>query len=93
MNVVFQLWQNVLLEWERCNIFDGFGDVLVCPPKLISKSAFNCLANLKETQLEKLAKGLLVKMITLRERLAKGRRLKLKSMHEFTRVLKRKVVI
>jgi hypothetical protein len=41
MNVVFQLWQNVLLEWERCTILDGFGDVLACPPKLIGKSTFD----------------------------------------------------
>jgi hypothetical protein len=47
-NAIFQLWQSVFLEWERCNILDGFGDVPACPPKLIGKFAFNCLANLKE---------------------------------------------
>ncbi len=62
-------------------------------PKPIAKSIFGCLANLKETQFKKLAKGFHVKMITLREHLAKGGRLELKSMYEFTRLLKKKVVI
>jgi hypothetical protein len=35
IDAMFQLWQNVLIEWERCNILDGFGDVLACPPTLI----------------------------------------------------------
>jgi hypothetical protein len=56
------LWQNVLLEWERCNIFDGFGDVPTCPTKSINKSTFSCLANVKEIQLKKLARGLFVKL-------------------------------
>jgi hypothetical protein len=49
IDAVFQLWQNVILEWERCNILDGFEDVPTLPPKLIGKSIFGCLANLKET--------------------------------------------
>jgi hypothetical protein len=40
-----------------------------------------------------LAKGLLSKTITLRERLVKGRRPNLKSMYEFTRMLKWKAMI
>jgi hypothetical protein len=56
---VFQLWQSVFLEWERCNILDGFGDVPTHPPKLIGKYVFGCLVNLKEKQFEKLARGLL----------------------------------
>jgi hypothetical protein len=48
IDVVFHLWQNVLVEWERCNIFDEFGNVLACPPKLINKSTLGCLVNLKE---------------------------------------------
>ncbi len=87
------MWQNVLLEWERCNIFDGFRDVLARPPKSIKKFAFNFLANLKEKQLNKLARGLLSKAITLRKHLAKGRRPNLKSMLEFTRLLKQKAMI
>jgi hypothetical protein len=47
-NVLFQLWQNALFEWERCNILDGSGDVFARLLKPISKSAFGCLANLKE---------------------------------------------
>jgi len=43
--------------------------------------------------LEKLARGLLVKIITLKEHPTKGRRPELKSMYEFTRLLKKKVVI
>jgi hypothetical protein len=57
MDVVFQLWQNVLLEWERCTILDGFGNVLACPTKLINESTFGYLTNLKETQFEKLVRG------------------------------------
>jgi hypothetical protein len=52
------LWQNVLLEWERCNILDGSRDVPTHPPKLIRKFAFGGLSNFKEKQLEKLAMGL-----------------------------------
>jgi hypothetical protein len=92
-NAVFKLWQSVLLEWERCNILNGFGDVPACLPKPIGKSTFDCLANLKEAQLKKLARGFLVKTITLREHPTKGGRPKLKSMYEFTRLLKPKVVI
>jgi hypothetical protein len=55
------LWQKVLLEWEKCNILDGFGNVSAQLPKSIDKSAFGCLANLKETWLEKLARGFLRK--------------------------------
>jgi hypothetical protein len=47
-NSIFQLWQSVLLEWERCNILNGSGDVPTLLPKLIGKFDFNCLANLKE---------------------------------------------
>jgi hypothetical protein len=46
------------------------------------------LANLKEKQVEKLAKGFLSKAITLKEHLVKGGRPNLKSMYEFTRLLK-----
>jgi hypothetical protein len=60
---------------------------------MIGKSTFGCLANLKEKQLEKLAKGLLSKAVTLKEHLAKGGRLSLKSIYEFTRLLKRKAMI
>jgi len=57
-----------------------FGDLSTCLPKSIRKSTFDCLANLKEKQLEKLAKGLLSKVITLRVCPMKGRRLSFKSM-------------
>jgi hypothetical protein len=67
--------------------------VLACPPKLIGKFAFNCLANVKEKQLEKLAKGFFSKTITLIKHPTKGGRPNLKSMHESTRLLKRKAVI
>jgi hypothetical protein len=87
------LWQSVLLEWERCNILDGFGDVPAHPPKSIEKFVFGCLVNLKEKQLKKLARGLFSKTITLIEHLRKGGRPNLKSMYEFTRMLKLKVVI
>jgi hypothetical protein len=48
-DAMFLLCQIVFLEWERCNILDGFGDVPTHPPKPISKFAFSCLVNLKET--------------------------------------------
>jgi hypothetical protein len=35
INVVFQPWQSVFLEWERYTILDGSGDGPTCPPKLI----------------------------------------------------------
>lgn len=88
IKAVFQLWQSVLLEWEKCNILNGSKDIPTCPPKLIRKSTFSCLSNLKETQLEKLVRRLFAKTITLTEHLAKGRRLGLKSMYKFTRLLK-----
>ncbi len=61
------MWQNVFFEWERCNILDGSWDVPTHSPKLIRKYVFGCLANLKEKQLEKLAKAFLSKAITLKE--------------------------
>jgi hypothetical protein len=48
MLIVFQWWQSVLLEWERCNILDEFGDVPTHLPKPIAKSTFGCLVNSKE---------------------------------------------
>jgi hypothetical protein len=51
-------------RWERCNILDRNG-LLACLPKPIGKLTFVCLVNLKEKQLEKLAKGLLNHTITL----------------------------
>jgi hypothetical protein len=89
----FFLWQNVLLKWERCNILDGFEDVLAHLPKPIRKSIFDCLANLKEKQLQKLVKGFLSKTITSIEHPIKGRRPNLKSMYKFIRLFKWKVVI
>jgi hypothetical protein len=74
------LWQNVFLEWERCNILYEFGNVLACLSKLIGKHAFGCLVNLMEKQLGKLARGLLSKVITIKDRLVKGGRPNLKSM-------------
>jgi hypothetical protein len=73
---------------------DKSGDVLACPSKPIGKSTFGCLANLKEKQLEKLAKGLFDHTITLPEHPVKGgRRPNLKSIYKFKKVLKQKVVI
>jgi hypothetical protein len=57
------------------------------------KISFRLLVNLKEKQLKKLAKGLLSKVITLKEHLAKGGKPNLKSMYKLTMILKRKVVI
>jgi hypothetical protein len=51
------LWQNVLLEWERCNTIDGSGDIPTHLLKPIGKFVFGCLENLKGTQLEKLEVG------------------------------------
>ncbi len=60
-------------------------------PKSIGKSTFDYLANLKEEQFGKLLRGLLSKIITVRECLVKGGRLNLKSMYEFTRGLSRRL--
>jgi hypothetical protein len=61
---------------------------------LIKNLTFGCLANLKEKQLEKLARGLFYHIIMLWECLAKGGgRPDLKSMYEITRALKQKLVI
>lgn len=70
---VFQLWESVFVKWERCNILDESGNVPARLLKLIGKSPFGCLANLKEKQFKKLVKGLLDHIITLRECLARGR--------------------
>ncbi len=61
--------------------------------KLIRKSSFGCLANLKEKQLKKLASRLLSKTITFKESPTKGGRPNLKSMYKFTRMLKQKAMI
>ncbi len=81
------------MEWERCNILDGFGDVPTKSPKLIGKSTFGCLANLKENQLEKLARGLISWIVTIRERPNDGGRLDLKSMCKVSKTFKRKAII
>jgi hypothetical protein len=44
---IFQLWQNVFLEWYRCNILNGSQDVPTRLPKPIGKFDFDYLANLK----------------------------------------------
>jgi hypothetical protein len=59
-------------------------------PKSIGKSTFDYLTNLKEEQFEKLLRGLLSKIITVRECLVRGR-LNLKSMYEFIRGLSRRL--
>jgi hypothetical protein len=59
--------------------------------KPIGKSTFDCLANLKEKQHEKLSWGLLSKTITFKERLMKGGKPNLKSMYEFTRRLSKRL--
>jgi len=63
------------------------------PPEPIKKFGFGCLANLKEKQLEKLAKGFLSKIIAVKEHATKRGRPNLKSMYGFTRLLKRKAMI
>lgn len=88
------MWESVLVEWEGCNILDGSGDVFILPLKLIRKSTFGSLANLKEKKLEKLARGLFDHTIMLWECLAKGGgRPNLKLMYKITRVLKQKMMI
>jgi hypothetical protein len=67
--------------------------VLARSSKPIRKYAFGCLVNLMEKQFKKLAKRFFKKTITFREHPTKGRRPNLKSMYEFTRLLKQKVVI
>ncbi len=68
------------MEWERCNILDGFGDVPAKLSKLIGKLTLCCLAHLKENQLEKLARRFISPTVIVRERRKVGGRLDLKSM-------------
>jgi hypothetical protein len=91
--MIFHLWETILVEWERCNILDGSSDVPTKSPKSIRKSAFGCFANLKENQLEKLARGLISWTVTICEKPKGGGRLDLKSMYEVSKTFKRKVVI
>jgi hypothetical protein len=70
-NVVFILWQNVLLEWERCNILDGSKDVPIYPSKLIRKLLIVC-RTLRKNNLRSWPGGSFKKTITLREFPAKG---------------------
>ncbi len=81
------------MEWERCNILDGSGDVPTKLPKPIGKSTFVCFGNLKENQPEKLARWLISRTVVVRERPKDGGRPDLKSMYEVFRTFKRKVVI
>jgi hypothetical protein len=67
--------------------------VLACLLKPIRKFAFSYLTNLKEKQLEKLARGFLSKTITFKECPTKEGRPNLKSMYEFKRLLKWKAMI
>jgi hypothetical protein len=77
------------VQWKRCNILAGIGDVLTKLPKLIGKLAFGCLANMKGNQLEKLVKGLILQIVTLCERQKGGGRPDLKSMYEVSKTFKR----
>lgn len=54
------------------NNFIGMGVVLAHPPKLIQKSAFCCLSNLKEKWLEKLTRILITKTMTIDDHFAEG---------------------
>jgi hypothetical protein len=88
------LWKTVLVEWENCNILDESGDVSVHLLVSVGKSMFGYLLNMKEKQLEKLAQSLLAKTIAIHDRPTKaGEQLDLKSMHKFTKLLKRKAII
>ncbi len=59
LDMVFHLLETILVEWERCNILNGTGDVFAKLPKPIGRLAFGCFANMKEIQLENLAKRLI----------------------------------
>jgi hypothetical protein len=94
LDPIFHMWEIGFAEWDNCNILDKTRDVLTCLLAPLEKSAFGCLSNLKEKQLEKLAQGFIAKTITIHDRLTKGgRQPNLKSMYEFMNQLKRKVVI
>ncbi len=92
-DIIFHLSETILMEWERCNILDGSSDVPTKLPKPIGKSTFGCLANLKENQPKKLARGLISWTLFIRERPTCGGRLDLKSMYDVCRTFKRKVII
>jgi hypothetical protein len=47
-NLVFHMWEMVLVEWENCNILDSNGEVLTLPPTPIGKLMVACLSNMKE---------------------------------------------
>jgi len=67
------MWEMGFAEWDNCNILDKTRDVSTCFLVPIRKSAFGCLSNLKEKQLEKLAQSFFAKTITIRDQLTKGR--------------------
>ncbi len=82
------------LNGRGATFFYGTSNIPTHLAKLIGKSTFSCLANLKQKQFKKLAKGLLGKVITFCKHQAKGGgQLDLKSMYEFIRLLKWKIII
>jgi len=72
-NPIFHLCEMVFIKWENCNILDKNRDVLIHLLVSIKKSTFSYLSNWKEKQMEKLIRSLFVKIITIRDRLTKGR--------------------
>lgn len=84
LDLIFNLWETILLEWERRNILDDNGKVLICPSKLRKKPAVHWLSNLKEKWFKKLTRRLIVRIMTIHDHFAKRggggvRRLDLKS--------------
>ncbi len=91
---VFHLSKTIFIEWENCNILDGNGDVSTLLLMLIKKSTFGYLSNMKKKQLETLARGFFLKTIIICDHPSKGGgQPYLKSMHKFTMLLKKKVVV
>jgi hypothetical protein len=48
LNFVFDLWETIFVEWDKCNILDGNADVQTSLSTPIEKSTFGYLSNMKE---------------------------------------------
>ncbi len=66
LDLLYEEWKEILLLWEQGKILDGCGK-LPSRPQLVGKLAFNCFMGLKESHMVKLAHGLKVHKILLRD--------------------------
>ncbi len=48
LDLIFHMWEMVLVEWENCNISNKTRDVPTHLPIPIEKSMFGCFSNLRK---------------------------------------------